>query len=424
MASKFFYAKTNAAPQFVANTDSTSAESAARKAALEYAKRGVGGGGFSAGGGGSNAFGSFLNNVGSTISNFLSGLNNGGFRGSESLKSYNTDFTNTDAYRTLQNSLSSYNAAANPIDLSGIIADYNRNNQATINTYNKTLNDTINTLKTSNQQSRNDLLTSLKRFQESNAENMRMQQQDFNASRASLEDEAFMNQRNSLANAAARGLGGSGLQQLAQLQNRIAAGKNVSTLAQKNQTAQDALRKSLTQKQEDYDTNISKLEANLANAITQAQNDTASKINAANTANTNLINNLIYNEQVRQRNAQAQASSARANLNSLLANMKEGVTRLQGAENAFKNKMESTVNQYLQSKDKSSVTQLSSKQKKELLNSLGKDGADSLNSIYNNYLSAVSDGDLAASYGLDNSYTNTATSNLKTIYNNYINLLK
>lgn len=412
------YLKTNAAPQFVTNTDSMSE---ARKAALEYAKRGVGGGGFSAGGGGSNAFGSFLNNVGSTISNFLSGLNNGSFRGSESLKSYNTDFTNTDAYRTLQNSLSSYNAAANPIDLSGIIADYNRNNQATINTYNKALNDTINTLKTSNQQSRNDLLTSLKRFQESNAENMRMQQQDFNASRASLEDEAFMNQRNSLANAAARGLGGSGLQQLAQLQNRIAAGKNVSTLAQKNQTAQDALRKSLTQKQEDYDTNISKLEANLANAITQAQNDTASKINAANTNTTNLINNLIYNEQVRQRNAQAQASSARAGLNTLLANMKEGVTRLQGAENAFKNEVESTVNQYLQSKGKSNILQLSNKQKKELLSGL-KD--NNINSIYNKYLSAVSDGDLAASYGLDNSYTNTATSNLKTIYNNYIQYLK
>ena len=339
-------------------------------------------------------------------------------------QNYNTDFTNTSAYKEIQNSLSGLNAAANPIDLSGIIADYRRNNQATIDTYNKTLEDTINTLRTTNEQSRNDLLTSLKRFQESNAENMRMQQQDFNASRASLEDDAFMRQRNTLANAASRGLGGSGLQQLAQLQNRMVAGKDISALAQKNQTAQDNLRKALTQKQEDYDTNISKLETNLANAIIQAQNDTAAKVNAANTNTTNLINNLIYNEQARQRNAAAQAASSRASLNSLLSNMKEGVTRLQGAENAFKNKMESTINQYLASKGKSSVLQLSAKQKKELLNDLGENGADSLNSIYNNYLSAVSDGDIAATYGLDNSYTNTATSNLKTIYNNYINLLK
>ena len=185
--------------------------------------------------------------------------------------SYNTDFTNTEAYRSLQNSLSGYNAAAKPIDLSGIIADYNRNNQATINTLNKTLSDTINTLKTSNEQSRNDLLTSLKRFQESNAENMRMQQQDFNASRASLEDESFMNQRNSLANAASRGLGGSGLQQLAQLQNRLAAGKNISSLAQKNQTAQDALRRALTQQTEDTDTKVANLETNLRNAIINAE---------------------------------------------------------------------------------------------------------------------------------------------------------
>lgn len=332
------------------------------------------------------------------------------------LQSYNTDFTNSDAYKTLQSSLGSLNAAANPIDLSGIIADYNKNNQATINTYNKALSDTINTLKTSNTQSRNDLLTSLKRFQEANAENMRMQQQDFNASRASLEDESFMNQRNTLANTSSRGLGGSGLQQLAQLQNRLAAGKNISTLAQKNQTAQDALRKALTQQQEDTTTNLSKLEANLANAITQAQNDTAAKINAANTANTNLINNLIYNEQVRQRNAQAQASSARANLNSLLSNMKQGVTTLQGAQKSFANDLESTVNSYLNSKGKSSVEKLSSKQKNELSNNLS--------SLYNAYVTRVGGdlenyGNVAASYGLDNSYTDTALSNLNQIYNRY-----
>lgn len=364
--------------------------------------------------------------------NKLSGNNlsgsGGGFRGEtnvlDTLSEYNTDFANTNAYKSLQNSISSASAAASPIDLTNIIADYNRNNQATINTYNKTLEDTINTLKTSNEQSRNDLLTSLKRFQESNAENMRMQQQDFNASRASLEDDAFMRQRSTLANAASRGLGGSGLQQLAQLQNRIAAGRDVSSLAQKNQTAQDALRKALTQQQQDYDTKVSNLETNLQNAIIQAQNDTAAKVNAANTNTTNLINNLIYNEQVRQRNAAANAASSKAALNSLLSSMKEGVTRLQGSETALNSALENTINSYLSSKGKSNVSQLSSKQKKELLNTLGDKGSSSLNTIYNNYVNAISDGEIAASAGLDNSYTQNALSNLKTIYNYYADLLK
>lgn len=348
--------------------------------------------------------------------NAISTGTGGGFRGEtnvmDTLSGYNTDFTNSNAYKQLQSTVNSLGSAAKPIDLSGIIADYNRNNQATIDTLNKTLSDTVNTLKSSNEQSRNDLLTSLKRFQESNAESMRTQQQDFNASRASLEDESFMNQRNSLANAASRGLGGSGLQQLAQLQNRLAAGKNINTLAQKNQNVQDSLRKAMTQQQQDYDTKISNLEKNLANAITQAQNETASKINAANTNNTNLINQLIYNEQVRQQQAAAQASSAKSSLNSLLSGMQEGVTRLQGAETALNSALENAKNTYLKDKGKTNMSQLSSKQQKELTNNL--------NSLYTQYVNAISDGDIAASYGLDNSYTNNALSNLKTIYNYYL----
>ena len=331
-------------------------------------------------------------------------------------KAYNTDFTNSTNYKNLQNAINSYNSAAKPIDLTSIINDYNKNNQATIDTLNKTLGDTINTLNTKNNQTRNDLLTSLKRFQESNAESMRTQQQDFNASRASLEDEAFMNQRNAMANASSRGLGGSGLQQLAQLQNRIAAGKNVSALAQKNQNAQDALRKALTQEEEDYKTKVTNLEENLANAIIEAQNKTAQQINAANTNNTNLINNLKYNEQVRQRNAQAQASSAQASLKNLLNNMQEGVTTLQGAQKSFEQELKSTINKYLTTNKKSDVSKLGKDTKSKLSNELDE--------IYKNYITRVGGdlktyGNVAAGYGLDNSYTDTAVSNLKTIYNKY-----
>ncbi len=280
------------------------------------------------------------------------------------------------------------------IDLSGIIADYQRNNQEAVNILNKTLSDTINTLKTSNEQSRNDLLTSLKRFQEANAESMRTQQQDYNSARSTLEDESFMNQRGTVANAAARGLGGSGLQQLAQLQNRLAAGKNVSALAQKNQTAQDALRRALAQEQEDYDTKVSNLNKNLEQAIINAQNQTAAKINEANSATTNIINDLIYNEQVRQANARANASSAAANLEAQIAALQGDYDSRIGSLKAFENSVEQQL------KNASSK-----KEAKQILN-------NSLASLFQ------------TDYGLNSSYTDLANQRLNNLYNLYSNYYK
>jgi len=321
--------------------------------------------------------------------------NNPALTGS-AIASYLPDYSTLNYNNMIENQLSGYKDALNAaqsgtraIDLSGIIADYNRNNQATIDTYNKALENTINTLNAKNQQSRNDLLTSLKRFQESNAESMKIQQQDYNSARATLEDESFMNQRNSVANAAARGLGGSGLQQLAQLQNRLAAGKNVNTLALKNQNAQDSLRKALKQEQEDYDTKVSNLETNLANAIIQAQDETAAKINAANTNNTNLINNLIYNEQVRQANARSQANNAANALAQARADLQNrynsGVNSLKSLERQLELDLKNT-------KSKSAA--------KQLLN-------DALYDVYANY------------YDLGSDYTDLAAQRLNRLYNTY-----
>ena len=275
------------------------------------------------------------------------------------------------------------------IDLSGIIADYQRNNQEAVNILNKTLSDTINTLKTSNEQSRNDLLTSLKRFQEANAENMRVQQQDYNSARSTLEDESFMNQRGTVANAAARGLGGSGLQQLAQLQNRLAAGKNVSALAQKNQTAQDALRRALAQEQEDYDTKVSNLNKNLEQAIINAQNQTAAKINEANSATTNIINELIYNEQVRQANARASASNAAANIEAQIAALQGDYDSKIGNLRALENDVE-----------------------RQLKNASSKEDAKK---ILNKSLSSL----FTKDYGLGSDYIDLANQRLNNLYNLY-----
>ena len=306
-------------------------------------------------------------------------------------KDYNTNFSSIieNQLAGAKAALNAANAGTNAIDLSGIIEDYRRNNQSTINTLNKALADNINTLRTSSEQSRNDLLTSLKRFQESNAESMKMQQQDYDAARAALEDETFMNQRNSIASTASRGLGGSGLQQLAQLQNRLAAGKNVSTLSQKNQTIQDSLRKALANQEQDTNTQLANLTANLENAIIKEQNQTAAKVNEANTSTTNLINNLIYNEQVRQAEARERAANAAANLNAQRA--------------ALQNQYSSGVN---------ALKGLEKNLEFNLKNSSSKsDAKAALNKALNNLFTN--------DFGLDSSYTDLANERLNNLYNLY-----
>lgn len=290
--------------------------------------------------------------------------------------------------------LSNAQSGTRAIDLTGIINDYKRNNQAVVDNLNKTLSDTINTLRTSNEQSRNDLLTSLKRFQETNAENMRIQQQDYNSARSTLEDESFMAQRGTVANAAARGLGGSGLQQLAQLQNRLAAGKNINTLAQKNQTVQDALRKALSNQQEDTNTKISNLNKNLEQAIVNAQNQTTAKVNETNSATTNLINNLIYNEQVRQANARQSASQAAAQLEAQRAALQNQYSSGISSLRAFENSVEQQL--------KNASTKKEAKQ------------------ILNNSLASLFQTD----YGLSSNYTDLANQRLNNLYNLYSNYYK
>ena len=106
---------------------------------------------------------------------------------------------------------------------------------------------------------RNDLLTSLKRFQEQNALDRQNQQRSYLSNQASLESAVQQADRQNRISAAARGIGGSGLQQLAQLQTLLSQGQNVSDMATQNQSAMDALKRALTQKEEDTNTNLDKI---------------------------------------------------------------------------------------------------------------------------------------------------------------------
>lgn len=129
---------------------------------------------------------------------------------------------------------------------------------------------------------RNDLLTSLKRFQEQNAKDVQNQQRSFLSNQASLESARAQADRQNRIASSARGLGGSGLQQLAQLQNLMAQGQDVSDLATDNNQKMDALRQALQQMQSDTDNKLSSalttynnalksIEANLAKSKAEAE---------------------------------------------------------------------------------------------------------------------------------------------------------
>jgi len=128
---------------------------------------------------------------------------------------------------------------------------------------------------------RGNLLTSLKRFQEENAKNVENQKRAYITDQAALEAARLEADRQTRINNTARGLGGSGLQQLAQLQNLISQGQDISNLAASNQSEMDALRTQMTQAQEDYNTDLAAAEqarnntvANLLTVLNNAKADT------------------------------------------------------------------------------------------------------------------------------------------------------
>ena len=173
-------------------------------------------------------------------------------------------------------------------DISGLLNAYEQqaasNRQAAENKYNTT---------------RNDLLTALKRYQEQNARDVKNQKQSYLSEQSNLESARESANRQSRISAAARGLGGSGLQQLAQLQNLIGQSEKVSEAAGKNQAAMEALANSLKEYTEDnetaqknaltdYNDTLRSIASTLANQKAQAiaENEQAytNAINARNAA--------------------------------------------------------------------------------------------------------------------------------------------
>ena len=150
---------------------------------------------------------------------------------------------------------------------------------------------------------RNQLAQALKQYQENTATARRQAMDAFNSARADLEEAAYMNMRAAQQSAASRGLGGSGLQQLAQLSSQIESSKQTSDLSESNTETQNDLTKAL----KDYESQINTQTNDL---LTEERN----KISEIDATVAQAIASKQYEEEVRYQNALQEASAANASL--------------------------------------------------------------------------------------------------------------
>ena len=148
---------------------------------------------------------------------------------------------------------------------------------------------------------RNQLSQALKAYQENTATARRQAMDAYNSARADLEEDAYMNMRAAQQSAASRGLGGSGLQQLAQLSSQIESGKQTSDLSKQNTETQNELTKALKDYENQVTTSINDLNTEERNKITEIDANVAQAIAEAQ-----------YNEEVRYQNALAEAAARNA----------------------------------------------------------------------------------------------------------------
>ena len=177
------------------------------------------------------------------------------------------------------------------------------------------------------------LRRSLERYQADNKRFVENQKRSYLADQASLEDARFQADRQTRIDAASRGLGGSGLQQLAQLQNLISQGNDISKLALENQGVMDDLRTDLANYTEDNEAQLRQAQqnrdtslANLLTTLSYAEQDNTTGLQDALLTYQNTINKInadLANSKASARSAYASSSSSNSNLLGYLDQIQE-----------------------------------------------------------------------------------------------------
>ena len=273
----------------------------------------------------------------------------------------------------------------------------------------------------------NNLLTSLRRYQADNQKNVENQRKSYLTDQAALESARFEADRQNRISNAARGLGGSGLQQLSQLQNLLNQGQDISNLALENREELEDLRTALANYEEDYKTDLEEADyardielRRLARERDNTWADVKAKRDAANTTLQNTLSSI--NADLAQKIADAQFNFGE---NSYSAEQTE---RAAAASRAAQAAAQSTQNDninalltYYQKDLENTVKGLGSADSSTLntlKSSLGlgkkattKDVANSLLNQSLGYGASVS--------GIGTNQLNTFDRNLKTILSNY-----
>lgn len=240
--------------------------------------------------------------------------------------------------------------------------DYTTNKANLENTYNTTASN---------------LLKSLQRFQDQNAADVKSQRQDFLTNQSALEIARAEADRQLRIDAARRGLGGSGLQQLAQLQTLLSQGQEVSKLANANQESMDTLRKALTQEMEDYNDDLKEAQnlrdTSLSALDTELKRKGEDYKTAVENANNNLRDLLAkYAAELANNNANAIATSYSASrsgsggssddeLNIITGGLEATELNLADALNSLKNmsnkEVKNTYKKSLKTTDRNAIAQ-------------------------------------------------------------------
>ena len=253
---------------------------------------------------------------------------------------------------------------------------------------------------------RGDLLTSLKRFQEQNAKDVEAQRKTYLSNQALLESAIAEADRNNRINAAARGLGGSGLQQLSQLQTLLSQGQTISDMATENQDVVNNLREVLANYDEDTKTALSNLEKTRENSLKGIESDLGmNKANIEYQAREAAANRAQMeastNAQIAAQNAQyeAEAKAQERALNSEIATLN---TNYQKQLDDIKNMSNKEIKKYFKTAiDEGANIKDYNTAKTYLYNSYH----DLMGTTLNNYLVGGT------------SFANTQYQNLKDLYN-------
>ena len=249
---------------------------------------------------------------------------------------------------------------------------------------------------------RNQLAQQLKQYQENTATARRQAMEAYNSARADLEEDAYMNMRAAQQSAASRGLGGSGLQQLAQLSSQIESSNQTSNLSEQNTDTQNELTKALKDMEQQINTGINDLTTEERNKLTEIDTNVSQAIAQAQ-----------YQEEVRYQQALAEAAARNA---AIAAQDRAADRELQAAMNGYAGTLDTLLRAGI---DNLTSTFNDSDYAK---GKYSKKNADTLNNklktIYDQYMGSLGDAALEYSkYGFGNSYYDYYTQQLRNAYN-------